>query len=191
MTDSKKFDDGGHAYPIPPVLCGTDVAFQPRFGMSLWDHYAGLAMAVLLGKDWSSARTCGWGSPEGSLRENNEVYSYGGLLADEAMDIADAMIAERRRRKDAALPEKESFLNEPLSAVNFNVRTINALKWAKVLTVKQLLGMSHKQLRKLRGIGAAGICDIDRKLEVIGLYRISMDSPSWTGVKMPNKETGA
>lgn len=71
MNDDTKHDDGGRAYPVP--WCHEDPYFN---GMSLWDHYYGLAMQGLVAgemADWSD-------------------------IPKDAADQADAMIAERKRR---------------------------------------------------------------------------------------------
>jgi hypothetical protein len=51
MTDAKRINDGGPAFPIPGSdLCGT---YEPASGMSLRQWYAGKIAAGILAGGWA------------------------------------------------------------------------------------------------------------------------------------------
>lgn len=71
-----KTDTGGEVYPS-----GELAGYEPSFGMTLLDHFAGLAMQALVTSD-------NWGPKD-----------YDRETADRAYGIAAAMVAEKRRRE--------------------------------------------------------------------------------------------
>ena len=78
---SKKHDDGGAAYPTDARLNESREVVQPaNYGMTLWDHYYGLAMQGLLANG------------------DGEGMDWADSLSVIAADTADSMIAERNRR---------------------------------------------------------------------------------------------
>ena len=92
MSDEQKHDNGGAAYPLPASEGPQGDWMPPEYGMTLWDHYFGLAMqaAVSTYNDAESARLAARASTIGI-----EPYA---LIALDAGGLADAMIAERNRR---------------------------------------------------------------------------------------------
>lgn len=90
-------EDGGPAYPATvgggggPQQVGLDTFIMP--GMSLRDHFAGLAMAAIIGNqvEADDARECLTGD---SYDEDGD--SWCGPVAERAYDFADAMISARK-----------------------------------------------------------------------------------------------
>ena len=95
----KKFDDGGLAFP------GRDYETRPfERGMTLWDHYAGQAMQGL------AACWIDWDCVDGMSKEDESLI-IGDIetgdcspvaakqMAEMACMLADAMIAEKRKRE--------------------------------------------------------------------------------------------
>ena len=76
-------NDGGPAFPTPQIG-----EYNPQFGMSLRDYFAGQALTGLLPQDGVRL----------SARKNNpnEESKY---IAAAAYQIADAMLAERARER--------------------------------------------------------------------------------------------
>ena len=79
--------DGGPAYPRPPVLVDRDMRHGDyhwmQDGMSLRDHYAGLAMQAMLHVE---AGTLG-------------IAPNATALAAKSYEVADAMLAEKQRQR--------------------------------------------------------------------------------------------
>ena len=112
MTD---FDDGGQVYPtadytrsvvsaegLPPVTTTVETSINP--GMTLWEYYSGQALVGLL-TQWLK-----WEPVDGMSKEDEALIdgsidngNYGRVtckqMAATAADVADAMIAEKRRRE--------------------------------------------------------------------------------------------
>ena len=84
---TNKFDDGGPAYP-------TTIENQPgehgRKGMSLRDYFAAKAMQGYLGNPWQAEQMDGM---DESFSEQTAI------LAEASYKMADAMIAERNKRR--------------------------------------------------------------------------------------------
>ena len=77
---TQKHDTGGPAYPVP-TPDATDGRTHDG-GMTLLDHFAGLAMSSI------SARLT-----------SADVIDHGDLVSRAAYHLAEAMIAEKRRRE--------------------------------------------------------------------------------------------
>lgn len=80
-----KRDDGGYAFPQPEQLASAGR------GMSLLDWFAGQAMGIVLRELRTS--NMDWSSPAG-----------GKVTARVCYELADAMIAEKRRRESEDKP---------------------------------------------------------------------------------------
>jgi hypothetical protein len=80
------FNDGGPAFPQLEVeaVAGREIVTTSKGGMSIWDEYAKAAITGYLA----------WSPPtDGGTRLKPET------VAEYAADIADAMIAEREKRR--------------------------------------------------------------------------------------------
>ena len=89
----EKNDDGGSVYPMPMKLHG-DHSYEYEYvsgGMSLWDYYAGLAMGAIMGDSKLFASASRMSKAAGVMMEDGVATASG--------NIADAMIAEKRRRE--------------------------------------------------------------------------------------------
>lgn len=75
---STKHDDGGPAYPVPSSVF-EHVTKGELVGMTLWDFYAAAALQGISSTEYSDEMTTG-------------------EIADEAAQLADDMLAERRKR---------------------------------------------------------------------------------------------
>ena len=80
--------DGGPAFPRPfselPIIGGPNS--WPQDGMSLRDHFAGLAMQMFIKEYW--------------IPRDNELAVMSGLaISQMSYDIADAMCKEKRHRE--------------------------------------------------------------------------------------------
>lgn len=71
-------DDGGPAFPVPDGA-------ESMPGMTLRDHFAGMAMAAMIGAYPAQAIDTG----EGGLLFDNEAIAY------DAYEVADAMLKAR------------------------------------------------------------------------------------------------
>lgn len=76
MTDSKKIDDGGPAFPV------RHASYSP--GMSLRDHFAGQAIGAII-------RQCASDLNFSDGTETSEQY-----FARKAYEVADAMLIARK-----------------------------------------------------------------------------------------------
>ena len=102
-----KPNDGGPAFPVPMIPVGNTGGFTTvrHEGLSLRDHFAGLAMQAMV----SSYRTCDRGDEDGSgmdlytpgrdllIDPNGQTGENEGAneVAADAYAIADAMLAAR------------------------------------------------------------------------------------------------
>lgn len=94
MTD--KIDDGGPAYP---VLDDSGVGLHLRHpGMSLRDHFAGLAMQQIMGIEM--ARMDRWEMISGNDNDTSPPWDNGDAKkwAEDSYLVADAMLAARKEK---------------------------------------------------------------------------------------------
>jgi len=104
-------NDGGPAYPTRQIHLGTDqngaAVFQAeRTGMSLRDHFAGLAMQAMVNcyrQGCTSRNDNNDGNDETGVFDQSFVEGRGDVAetARAAYILADAMIAERNRNEPA------------------------------------------------------------------------------------------
>lgn len=87
MTTDKT---GGPAFPSPGIGTRQDETQYQRDGMTLWDWYAGHALSGVL-NDPRTVAVCVEVSTEKNL-------DPGDVIARTAASVADAMLAERKKR---------------------------------------------------------------------------------------------
>jgi hypothetical protein len=92
-------DDGGPAFPEAGNYL---FDCSPKPGMSLHDWFAGMALQVAGNESWSAELkdvVQGVEENHGTLDEDERVLLFQRCMADKAYAIADAMLAEKRRRE--------------------------------------------------------------------------------------------
>jgi len=69
------FDDGGPAFPQPDVISNEHKDFHRDQGMSLRDHFAGLAMQALIGEisaSWDEIASAAYRYADAMLKARNK-----------------------------------------------------------------------------------------------------------------------
>ena len=96
MADTN--DDGGPAFPLPKAAFPVITEKPPQVtGMTLLDYFAGQAIAGILASGWLGRHFRNNQQPGQSHGDVVEVGTI--ALCADAYQIADAMIAEKRRRE--------------------------------------------------------------------------------------------
>lgn len=135
--------------------------------MTLRDHFAGLAMAAIVGCFRESAS--GRNGIDRTPGERTSTACFNSTLffdgeepacsAKEAYAIADAMLSERYGRLDLDL-------DASIEKLGLSTRASNALSTLEVQTVRQLFSKTENELRYTRSLGVTSLEEIMEKLRI-------------------------
>lgn len=140
-------------------------------GISLRDHFAGQAMAAIIGtftevNPVKEAHRIGFKEAEtdlGGFNDDMGLDGNGSLVAGWAYRFADAMMEARKARKNA------EELSEPISVLDLDTRSINVLERLECKTVGDVTRLTAWQLVNMRGAGKTTRRQIVRGLAARGL----------------------